>query len=208
MAEAGKLSRTIEPCLKRSSTRSRCYNVSGKEQEEKMIESKPLRDDGPAGPDGRALACSVGIMAHNEAANIATAIETILHQHLTIGHVAELIVVASGCRDQTVPIVADIARHDARVRLIVQERREGKASAINLFLGAARSPLLLMVSADVLVKDGTIDALLRHFGDLTVGMVGGHPIPVNDEGTFLGHTVHLLWRLHDYVARDAPKLGE
>jgi hypothetical protein len=39
-------------------------------------------------------------------------------------------------------------------------------------------------------------------------MVGGHPIPVNDEGTFLGHTVHLLWRLHDRVARDAPKLGE
>src|SRR5919206_4124050 len=42
----------------------------------------------------------------------------------------------------------------------------------------------------------------------SVGMVGGHPLPVNDEGTFLGHTVHLLWRVHDRLARDAPKLGE
>ena len=147
-------------------------------------------------------------MAYNEAANIATAIETILQQRLTAAHIAELIVVASGCTDETVPIVAAIARRDARVRLIVQERREGKASAINLFLGAARSPILVMVGADVLVKDGTLDTLLRHFADPSVGMVGGHPLPVNDEETFLGHTVHLLWRLHDRVARDAPKLGE
>jgi hypothetical protein len=147
-------------------------------------------------------------MAYNEAANIATAIETILHQRLTVGHVAELIVVASGCTDATVPLVTAIARHDARMRLLVQERREGKASAINLFLGAARSPFLLMVGADVLVKEGTLEALLRHFADPSVGMVGGHPLPVNDEGTFVGHTVQLLWRLHDRVAREAPKLGE
>src|SRR5918911_4570653 len=145
-----------------------------------------MADDSPTGPASRALACSVGIMAYNEAANIATAIETILHQRLTVGRIAELIVVASGCTDATVPLVAAIARDDARVRLLVQDRREGKASAINLFLGAARSPLLLMVGADVLVKDGTLDALLRPFGDPSVGMVGGHPIPVNDEGTFLG----------------------
>src|SRR5207253_2073661 len=87
-------------------------------------------DDSRADPVGTygirpSLACSVGIMAYNEAANIANAIETILHQHLTVGHVAELIVVASGCTDGTVSIVAAIARDDARVRLIVQERREG-----------------------------------------------------------------------------------
>ena len=167
-----------------------------------------MADDCPTGLESPSLTCSVGIMAYNEAANIATAIETILHQPLTVGHVAELIVVASGCTDATVPIVAALARTDARVRLLVQERREGKASAINLFLGAARAPLLLMVGADVLVKDGMIDALLRHFGDPSVGMVGGQPLPVNDEGSFVGHTVHLLWRLHDRVAREAPKLGE
>jgi biofilm PGA synthesis N-glycosyltransferase PgaC len=151
---------------------------------------------------------SVGIMAYNEDANIANAINAILNQRLSTGHVAELIVVASGCTDNTVPIVAGIARTDTRVRCIIQERREGKASAINEFLGVACSPVLVMVGADVLLKEGSLDALLSHFNDLSVGMVGAHPIPVNDERTFLGFVVHLLWDLHDRVARESPKLGE
>jgi poly-beta-1,6-N-acetyl-D-glucosamine synthase len=155
-----------------------------------------------------ALGCSVGIMAYNEEANIAKAIESILAQRLAWGEIAELVIVASGCTDHTAEIVEAIARDDPRVRMIVQESRMGKASAINLFVSAVRCPVLLMVSADVLVKEGTIDALLQHFRDPAVGMVGGHPIPVNDETTFLGHAVHVLWRLHDRLARLSPKLGE
>ena len=155
-----------------------------------------------------AVSCSVGIMAYNEEANIADAIGSILGQRLSSSHIAELIVVASGCEDRTTAIVAELARGDRRVRLIEQQRREGKASAINLFIAAARSPVLLMVSADVLLEEGTIDALLGHFEDPAVGMVGGRPTPVNDETTFLGHAVHLQWRLHDRLARQAPKLGE
>ena len=153
-------------------------------------------------------ACSVGIMAYNEENNIANAIDAIMRQDLRSARIDELIVVASGCTDRTADIVASIARDEPRVRLISQERRQGKASAINLFVAAAQSPVLMMVSADVVVRDGTVDTLLRHFDDPTVGMVGGHPIPVNDESTFLGHAVHLLWRLHDRLAKESPKLGE
>ena len=158
--------------------------------------------------DTSALDCSAGIMAYNEEANIANAIETTLRQPPSSGQITELIVVASGCTDRTAAIVADIARDEPRVRLIEEQHRRGKASAINLFIGEARAPILLMLSADVLVKDGTIDALVRHFQDPAVGMVGGHPIPVNGETTFLGHAVHLQWRLHDRLARESPKLGE
>ncbi len=161
-----------------------------------------------SGSDASLLECSVGIMAYNEEGNIANVIATVLGQRLTGAEIAELIVVASGCTDRTAEIVATLVGEDRRIRLIVEERRAGKASAINLFIGAARSPILLMVSADVLVEQGTIDALLQHFRDPAVGMTGGHPIPINDEETFLGHTVHLLWRLHDQIARESPKLGE
>lgn len=161
--------------------------------------------------DGSALRCSVGIMAYNEEATIADALSSILDQKAgdaSNWRLSEVIVVASGCVDGTVEIVRAIAERDPRVRLLAQERREGKASAINLFIASARSEVLLMVSADVVVKEDTLDALMCHFSDPQVGMVGGHPIPVNREGSFLGHAVHLQWRLHDQIARSSPKLGE
>lgn len=154
------------------------------------------------------LECSVGVMAYNEEGSIADALTSVLGQDPGAGKLTELIVVASGCTDRTCDIVAGIARQDARVRLIEQENREGKASAINLFISAARSPILVMVSADVVVKAGSLATLLSHFSDPAVGMVGGHPIPVNSESAFLGHAVHLQWRLHDRIARKSPKLGE
>src|SRR5258705_6960357 len=43
-----------------------------------------------AGVGGREVACSVGIMAYNEEANIAQAIATILEQRVSCGHIAEL----------------------------------------------------------------------------------------------------------------------
>src|SRR6266702_7768033 len=152
--------------------------------------------------------CSVGVMAYNEEANIAHALDSILGQELTAKRIREVIVVASGCEDRTCAIVAGIASREPRVHLIEQARREGKASAINCFIGVAQCPVLVMMSADVVVEDGALDALLRHFEDLAVGMVGAHPTPVNGVGTFLGHAVHLQWRLHDQIARVSPKLGE
>jgi hypothetical protein len=154
------------------------------------------------------LRCSVGIMAYNEEANIAHAIATVFDQEVDNGVVDEVIVVASGCTDRTVDIVTALASDESRLRLIVEAERAGKASAINQFIADARSPVLVLVNADTLLLDGTIDALLHHFSDPTVGMVGGHPIPVNDDGTFLGYAVHTLWRLHDHIARETPKLGE
>ena len=52
-----------------------------------------------------------------------------------------------------------------------------------------------------------IEKLVSAFEDPSVGMVGGRPTPVNGESTFLGHAVHLQWRLHDQIARDAPSSG-
>jgi Glycosyl transferase family 2 len=121
---------------------------------------------------------SVGIMPYNEAANSASALDATLNQCLMHGHLAEVVVIASGCTDETVPIVAAIARHDTRVRLVVQERREGQASSI-----------LILAGAGVVIRARALDALLCHFNDPRVGIVGAHPMPVNDERTFLGRAV-------------------
>src|SRR5215469_14743809 len=100
--------------------------------------------------DDEYIGCSVGIMAYNEEANISHTIHAVLEQQGPSMRIEEIIVVASGCTDNTVSIVAEIALKEPRVRLCVQEKREGKASAINLFLKQAVSPVAILIGADVL----------------------------------------------------------
>ena len=154
------------------------------------------------------IECSVGIMAYNEEPNIERTIRAVLEQRGPSMCIKEVIVVASGCTDRTVPIAANLALAEPRVRLCVQERREGKASAINLFLKQASSDVVILIGADIIPETGAFEKLCAPFHDPYIGMVGGRPVPVNDPSTFMGHTVHLLWRLHDRVARVTPKLGE
>ncbi len=158
-------------------------------------------------PTGQ-LFYSVGVMAYNEEANIIRSLRAIIEQQSTMTCIAEVIVVASGCTDRTVPLVQAYMQEQPLVRLIVQERREGKAAAINLFLQQASAPLLMLVGADIIPERDALERLCAHFADPTVGMVGARPVPVNDQDTFTGHAVHLLWQLHDSMARRAPKLGE
>lgn len=147
-------------------------------------------------------------MAYNEEANIARTLEAVLAQSGPSILLREVIVVASGCTDRTVPIVSELALKEPRIRLCVQEKREGKASAINLFLKQAISPVVILIGADVIPEVSAFEKLCEPFKDGSIGMVGGRPVPINDPNTFMGHTVHLLWRLHDRVARIHPKLGE
>jgi poly-beta-1,6-N-acetyl-D-glucosamine synthase len=154
------------------------------------------------------VGCSVGIMAHNEEANIGRTLRAVLEQQGLSVHIEEVIVIASGCTDRTVPAVAEIALQEPRVRLCIQEKREGKASAVNLFLKQASSPVVVLIGADILPEAFALEYLCAHFEDPKVGMVGGRPVPVNGSSTFLGHAVHLLWRVHDSLARIHPKLGE
>jgi len=94
------------------------------------------------------------------------------------------------------------------VRLITQERREGKSAAINLFLASAKEQLLVVISGDVIPAPKTIELLISAFRDPSIGATGGRPMPVNDEQGFMGYAVHLLWRLHHRMAMLSPKLGE
>src|SRR6266550_5689103 len=140
------------------------------------------------------IRCSIGIMAYNEEANIARTLQSVLEQTGPSIRIDEVIVVASGCTDRTVPIVAEMALQEPRIHLCVQEKREGKASAINLFLKQAISPVVVLIGADIIPETSAIEHLCSPFKDLSIGMVGGRPVPINDPDTLMGHAVHLLWR--------------
>jgi cellulose synthase/poly-beta-1,6-N-acetylglucosamine synthase-like glycosyltransferase len=155
-----------------------------------------------------ALICSVGVMAYNEEANIGRCLQGLIDQETCNCSIKEIIVVASGCTDNTVPIVQEFCAQNEKIRLLVQEEREGKASAINLFLSDIDSEIVILESADTVPDSKTIERLIEPFAYPEIGMTGGHPIPVNDPNTFMGFIVHTLWELHHQIALQQPKLGE
>ena len=156
-----------------------------------------------------AIQCTIGIMAYNEAANIGRLLDALINQKTRDVRISRIIVVASGCTDATESIVQHFAARDRRILLLTQPRREGKASAVNLFMEYARNAeIIVLASADLLPVPGAIEALVSPFADSSVGMVGGHPVPTNPRDTFMGFGVNLLWDLHHLVSLEYPKMGE
>jgi len=147
-------------------------------------------------------------MAYNEERGIGRLLEALLKQELVHARLMEIVVVASGCMDRTEAIVRDFMKQDPRIHLMIQGRREGKASAINLFLSAASGNICVLESADTVPETGAIDRLVAPFALPNVGMTGGRPVPVNLPSTFIGYAVNLLWSLHHAISLTSPKLGE
>ena len=135
---------------------------------------------------------SLGIMAYNEEANIHRLLSAALDQKFYRDELSEIFVVASGCTDGTEEIVKDFAKRDSRIKLLVQARREGKASAINLFLEYASGDIIILESGDTVPEPETLQRLIEPFIDPNVGMTGAHPIPVNSKDTFVGFVVILI----------------
>lgn len=152
--------------------------------------------------------CSMGIMAYNEEANIGRLLEAVTTQKFKEVALTEIVVVASGCTDNTESVVLEWAKRDTRIRLISQEKRMGKASAINDYLPKAQEKILVLCSADLLPEPEAIERLVAPFADPEVGMTSSRPVPVNDVSQFMGYAAHMLWGLHHAINMKSFKAGE
>ena len=152
--------------------------------------------------------CCIGIMAYNEEANIGRLLGALLAQKTEVASIDEIVVVASGCTDRTEAIAREFAARDPRIQVLVQPRKEGKASAVNFLMQNTDCEVIILESADTIPRPETIEELIRPLQDPAVGMVGGHPVPTNSRDTFMGYAAHLLWELHHQIALRYPKLGE
>jgi cellulose synthase/poly-beta-1,6-N-acetylglucosamine synthase-like glycosyltransferase len=154
------------------------------------------------------IKCSVGITAYNEEANIGQLLQAMLDQRLYGVEVSEIIVVASGCEDRTVDIVQKYMAKDSRIKLIIQECREGKTSAVNLFLQHARENICVLESGDTLPGEDSIEKMVRMFEDPQVGMTGAQKVPVNATQQIIGYLSHLRLKLEHQLCLEIPRTGE
>jgi biofilm PGA synthesis N-glycosyltransferase PgaC len=157
--------------------------------------------------DGK-IKCSVGITAYNEEANIGRLLQAMIDQRLYEVEIAEIIVVASGCNDRTEEITREYMAIDPRIQLYVQKEREGKTSAINVFLENAREKICVLESGDTLPREDTIEKMVRMFHDPAVGMTGAQKVAVNTPDHIVGLLSHLRLKMEHQLCLEIPRLGE
>ena len=136
---------------------------------------------------------TIGIPTYNEEKVIARAINSVLPQ---ISDEDELIIVASGCTDQTIPEIKKIK--DKRIRLIIEKERKGKTSAINIIIKEARGDIIVQTDGDIVLENDSIPFLLTHFKDESIGAVSGNPIPIIPKDNLF----------HDWTIMSYRKIGE
>lgn len=123
------------------------------------------------------------ISAYNEAEVIAHTINNKLaadypHEQL------EIIVISDGSSDGTDAIISSFA--DRNVRLLRQEPRAGKTSALNMAIPMAQGDIIVFSDANSLYAPYALRKLVSNFADKKVGYVTGKMIYANPDGTPIG----------------------
>ena len=155
---------------------------------------------------------SVAVPAYNEERNIGLLIDSLRAQRSRRAEITEIVVIASGCTDNTAVVVRERQRRrGTKVRLIEEPVRGGKVAAINTYLdhGDPHVQAICLCSADLLVAPDAIERMVHCLLlNPDVGMCGARPVPTNGHGSFPGEATRFLWHMHHRVAQEAPKLGE
>jgi len=149
---------------------------------------------------------TVGICAYNEGNNIGRLLQNVLYEQ-DLPADSEVLVVCSGCTDNTEATVQKYAAKDRRIKCYFEPKRRGKASAINHILKHASGDAIFLVSADTLPQNHIFPRMLSKLQKPNVGLVCGNPVPVNDSNSLVGRIVQILWRFHGHVFEELNDAG-
>jgi biofilm PGA synthesis N-glycosyltransferase PgaC len=150
---------------------------------------------------------TIGVCAYNEEKNIKALLGDILNQ-TGLPQDSEVIVVASGCTDNTVRIVREVADMDPRVELIEEKNRTGKTNAINLILANCSAELLVLVGADIRLHKDSVSEILRAISDERVAVAGGLPVVENSGSSEVAKSAAIIWRVMRQTMTELGSAGE
>ena len=113
----------------------------------------------------------------------------------------EILVYSDGSSDRTESIVRELATRDPRIRLLSDERRLGKPTALNRLRLAATGTVLLMTDVRQTVHRGALRAMLRLLSDPQVGCVSGCLVLEGDTGA------SAYWRYERFIRGCEARVG-
>lgn len=152
----------------------------------------------------RTPSVTILIAAYNECESIESTVRNKLEQDYPADRL-EVIVISDGSNDGTDDIVRGIS--DPRLRLIRQEPRAGKTSALNLAATMSHTEIIVFSDANSLYAPDTIRHLVKNFADPTVGYVTGRMIYANPDGTRIGEGCSTYMKYENLLRKFETLLG-
>jgi biofilm PGA synthesis N-glycosyltransferase PgaC len=143
------------------------------------------------------LKLSVVVCAYNEGKSIGALLDNLMHQRTPLEvDEREIVVVASGCTDNTVDVVREQMR-SGKVRLVEEGERSGKAEALNKAFRLVSGDYIALVPADVFPAENAMFHLLVPFRNARVSAVSGRPMqdPERVPKGFSGYLANMTYRL-------------
>ena len=141
------------------------------------------------------------VPTYNEASLIRQRLADIAAYEYDLARV-EVIVVDSGSSDGTADVVETVQREGLLPRLVLirEERRRGKAAAINVALGRASGDIVVATDAPTLFDPQALARLAANFADPSVGAVTGD-FRIPDQSTLSQREEGLFWTIRNRLRR-------
>ncbi len=133
---------------------------------------------------------TVAVCALNEESNIANHLQSILDQGRQGYILKEVLAYSDGSTDKTADIINSFASKE--VTPVLFDTRIGKSSRLNDIFQRFDSDYLILTDADVIFAvPNVIESLIKPMEkDSTVGLTGGHPVPMPAK-TFIEKAINL-----------------
>jgi cellulose synthase/poly-beta-1,6-N-acetylglucosamine synthase-like glycosyltransferase len=151
-------------------------------------------------------AVTVIIAAHDEAAQIAGRIANVLDQEKSGARIVEVIVASDGSTDATNAIVADLAEHDARIRLLSLPWA-GQTAAQHAALAMANGDVLVLTDAETRYEDECLARLAEAFRDPRVGCATGRLEWRDEQATATAANEGMYWRFERHIRELESRAG-
>jgi cellulose synthase/poly-beta-1,6-N-acetylglucosamine synthase-like glycosyltransferase len=147
---------------------------------------------------------SIIIAAFNESEHIQKTIQNKLDLDYPKDRM-EILVVSDASNDGTDELVNEFKENN--VRLIRQEPRAGKTSALNMAVPQAKGEIIVFSDANSIYDSKAIKKLLSNFSDPGVGYVTGKMIYVKEDGSMVGDGCSAYMKYENFLRTYETRLG-
>jgi cellulose synthase/poly-beta-1,6-N-acetylglucosamine synthase-like glycosyltransferase len=156
----------------------------------------------PGGASARVV--TVGIAAHDEAAELPGRIANVIEQDVPFG--LDIVVASDGSTDGSVAVVERLAASDPRIR-VLDLPRGGQTAAQRAIFEAARGEIVVLTDAETRFAPGCLAALIGPFADERVGAVTGRLAWLDEDRTETSRNEGAYWRYEQAVRRLESRAG-